>query len=72
MINHIKITMLTKKSELYDFSDAHIAVKGDITVTKPDNAKRNKSVAFKILRHLSTTFQKSMAYKLATQKTQML
>ena len=47
MINHIKITMLTKKSELYDFSDAHIVVKGDITVTKPDNAKRNKSVAFK-------------------------
>ena len=25
----------------------HIVVKGDITVTEPDNAKRNKSVAFK-------------------------
>ena len=29
------------------FSDAYIVVKGDITVTEPDNAKRNKSVAFK-------------------------
>ena len=29
------------------FSDAYIVVKGDITVTEPDNAKTNKSVAFK-------------------------
>ena len=29
------------------FSDAYIVVKGDITVTELDNAKRNKSVAFK-------------------------
>ena len=29
------------------FSDAYIVVTGDITVTEPDNAKRNKSVAFK-------------------------
>ena len=32
---------------LCDFSDAYIFVKGTITVTNPDNAKRNKSVAFK-------------------------
>ena len=35
------------RSDLCDFSDAYIVVKGDITVTEPDNAKRNKSVAFK-------------------------
>ena len=35
------------RSDLCDFSDAYIVVKGTITVTNPDNAKRNKSVAFK-------------------------
>ena len=33
--------------DLCDFSNAYIVVKGTITVTNPDNAKRNKSVAFK-------------------------
>ena len=41
----IKTSML--RSDLCDFNDAYIVVKGDITVTEPDNAKRNKSVAFK-------------------------
>ena len=40
-----KTSML--RSDLCDFSDAYIVVKGTITVTNPDNAKRNKSVAFK-------------------------
>ena len=35
------------RSYLCDFSDAYIVVKGGITVTNPDNAKRNKAVAFK-------------------------
>ena len=35
------------RSDLCDFSDAYIVVKGDITVTNPNNAKRNKAVAFK-------------------------
>ena len=35
------------RSNLYDFSDACIVVKGIITVTEQDDAKRNKSVAFK-------------------------
>ena len=34
-------------SDLCDFSDAYIVVKGDIIVTNPNNAKRNKAVAFK-------------------------
>ena len=36
----IKTSML--RSDLCDFSDAYIVGKGDITVTEPDNAKRNK------------------------------
>ena len=35
------------RSDLCDFSDAYIVVKGDIIVTSPNNAKRNKSVTFK-------------------------
>ena len=34
-------------SDLCDFSDAYIVVKGTITVADLDNAKRNKSVASK-------------------------
>ena len=41
----IKTSML--RSDLCDFSDAYIVVKGTITVTNPNNAKRNKAVAFK-------------------------
>ena len=41
----IKTSML--RSDLCDFSDAYIVVNGNIIVTNPDNAKRNKSVAFK-------------------------
>ena len=55
MTNQKKITILTKKLELKhqcldhlcDFGDAYIVLKGDITVTNPNNAKRNKAVAFK-------------------------
>ena len=35
------------RSDLCDFSDAHIVVKGIITVVRPNGAKRKKSVAFK-------------------------
>ena len=41
----IKTTML--RSDLCDFNDAYIVAKGIITVADPDNAKRNKAVAFK-------------------------
>ena len=41
----IKTPML--RSDLCNFSDTYIVVKGEITVTKPNNAKRNKAVAFK-------------------------
>ena len=35
------------RSDLCDFSDAYIVVKGNITVTNPNIAKKNKAVAFK-------------------------
>ena len=35
------------RSDLCDFREAYIVVKGIITVTGPDNSKRNKSVVFK-------------------------
>ena len=35
------------RSDLCDYSDAYIVVKGTITVTNPDNGKRNKAVTFK-------------------------
>ena len=35
------------RSDLSDYSDAYIVVKGIITVVRPDNAKRNKATAFK-------------------------
>ena len=41
----IKTSML--RSDLCNFSDAYIIVKGTIIVTEPDNVKRNKAVAFK-------------------------
>ena len=35
------------RSDLCDFSDAYIVVKGHIAVTAPDDTRRNKSIAFK-------------------------
>ena len=43
----IKIKTSVLRSDLCDFSDAYIVVKRNIIVTNPDNAKRNKAVAFK-------------------------
>ena len=40
-----KTSML--RSDLCDYSDAYIVVKGTITVTDPDNAAYDKKVAFK-------------------------
>ena len=62
----IKISMLG--SDLCDFNVAYIVLKGTITVTEPDHAKRNKATAFKNNAPLSTEFQKLMAQKLIMQK----
>ena len=36
------------RSDLCDFSDAYIVVKGTMTVTNPDNNAHDKKLAFKI------------------------
>ena len=43
----IRIETPLLRSDLCDFSDAYIVVKGIIAVTNPNNAERNKAVAFK-------------------------
>ena len=35
------------RSALRDFNDAYIVIKGNITVSAPNNANKNKAVAFK-------------------------
>ena len=46
----IRIKTSIVRSDLFDYSDAYIVVKGAITIVKPDGAKKkekNKAVAFK-------------------------
>ena len=44
----IRIKTLMLRSDLCDFSNAYVVVKGTIAVVRPNNAKtKNKSVAFK-------------------------
>ena len=62
----IKTSML--RSDLCDFSDAYIVVKGTITVTEPDNAKINKIVAFKNTAPFINCISKFMVNKLTMQK----
>ena len=42
LIKKIRIKTSMLRSNLCDFSDAYIVVKGDITVTNPNNAKKIK------------------------------
>ena len=58
------------RSDVCDYSDAYVVVKGDITPEGDNNAnKRNKNIAFIKKHHLSTALQKSTAYRLTMQKT---
>ena len=43
----VRIKKRMLRADLCDYSDADIVLKGVVTVTNPDNIKRNKSVAFK-------------------------
>ena len=65
----IRIQMPMLRSHLCDFSDAYIVVKGTITVTDPDNAKRNKAVAFRNNAPFISCISKLMVYKSTTQNT---
>ena len=68
----IRIETPMLRSDLCDFSDAYIVVKGTIAVTDPDMQKKLKVLHLKIMHHLSITFQKLMVYKLTMQKMLML
>ena len=57
----IRSKTLMLRSALCDYSDAYIVVEGDIIVTEPDNAIRNKSVDLKIMHHFLTASQKLIA-----------
>ena len=50
------------RADLCHFSDAYIVVKGTITVTAPDNAKRNEMLHLKTMYNLSTAFQRLIMY----------
>ena len=65
----IRIETPMLRSDLCDFSDAYIFVKGTITVLIQMMEKETEVLHLKIMRHLLTVFQKSMAYKLIMQKT---
>ena len=43
----IRIKTSILRSDLCHFNDGHIVVKGTITVVRPNNASKNKKVAFK-------------------------
>ena len=45
--NEIRIKTSMLRSDLCDYSNAYIVVKGTITIVRPNGAKRNKEVVFK-------------------------
>ena len=60
--NEIRIKTLMLRSDLCDYSDADIVVKGDMTLGGDNGGnKRNKSLHLKIIHDLSIAFQKLMA-----------
>ena len=60
VLMEIRIKTSMSRSDLCDFNDSYIVVKGNITVTEPDNAKKKKPVTFKNNDHLLIAFQKLM------------
>ena len=68
----IRIKASMVRSDLCDYSDACIVVKGTITVVRSNVAKKTKVLHLKTMYHLSTAFQKLMAKKLIMQKIYML
>ena len=61
VLMEIRIKTSMSRSDLCDFNDSYIVVKGNITVTEPDNAKKKKkTVTFKNNDHLLIAFQKLM------------
>ena len=45
VLMEIRIKTSMSRSDLCDFNDSYIVVKGNITVTEPDNAKKKKKTS---------------------------
>ena len=60
----IRFKTLMVRSDLRDFSDAYIVVKGDIILREAVNRNfidvRNRSLAFKTTQHLLIAYQRSI------------
>ena len=58
----IRIKTSMFRSELWNFNDAYIVVKGTVTAVRLNNAKKSPKVLYlKTIHHLSIAFQKLMA-----------
>ena len=68
IITQIKKLELKLRSDLCDFNDACVVVKGTITVNAPNNAKKIKQQHLKIMHHLLIVSKKLMVQKLIIQK----
>ena len=44
------------QSDLCDYGDAHIVVKGTVTATDPDNNAYDKKLTLQIMQHSSAAF----------------
>ena len=65
----IRIKIPTLRSDLCDYSDVYIIVKGDITLEGGNDAnKQNKNLRFRKRHQLAIAFQKLMVQKLIMQK----
>ena len=61
------------RSDLGDYNDAYIVVKGRITVRGKNNSKqRNKNIFFKDMLHLDHAYQKSITHWKMMQKILIL
>ena len=49
------------RSDLCDYSDAYIVVKGTNTIVRPSSPKKTKALHLEIMPRLSIAFQKLMA-----------
>ena len=68
----IRIRTSMPRSDLYDFNDACIVVKGDLLLVLQIMRKEKRWWHLKIMHHLLIAFQKLMALKLIMQKIWML
>ena len=64
----IRFETSTLRSDLCDFSEGYIIVKGTITVTNPDNNVYDKKLAFENNHCLFLAFQKLIIHSLTMQK----